>query len=90
MLVFVCPDCMPAALDSFDGPEDERECICCLQHKVCRSVDVSDAVRTAARVPVKGSVDPSAVTVSIKPAGGAPSVNLPSLGALTFGGKAGQ
>jgi hypothetical protein len=85
MLVFVCQDCMPAALDSFDGPEDERECICCLQHKVCREADVSDIVRTAAQAHVKGSA-PSSPAAS-KPV---PALTLTTLGLPPIVAKAGR
>ena len=46
MIIHVCAECMPANLDSFDGPADERECIVCGCAKICREVNPADAIRT--------------------------------------------
>lgn len=45
MIVHVCSECLPEALCSFDGPEDERECIVCGCARICREVNPADAIR---------------------------------------------
>lgn len=45
MIVYVCAECMPANLPSFDGPADERECECCRRAEICREVSPGDAIR---------------------------------------------
>jgi len=68
MIIYVCAECMPTNLDSFDGPADERECIVCGCAKVCREVNPADAIRTllgpppkvSSGEPPKGSTTPPA------------------------------
>lgn len=86
MIVYVCDECMPKDLDSFDGPEDERECIACGCAKLCREVDVKDAIRTAALVVPRGTdtepVPPSVPAPGPVRTSAAPAVAIPPLPAL--------
>lgn len=45
MIVYVCAECMPTNLPSFDGPQDHRECECCRKAEICREVSPGDAIR---------------------------------------------
>lgn len=79
MIIYVCAECMPSNLPSFDGPEDPRECECCRRAEVCREVSPGDAIRVLLGKPSDTDPAPPAPAPSVSPPPLPPLPGFPGL-----------